>query len=195
LLVEERTLLEGATHVRQREIAAGRVLAHRLMERAGYVIGPVMQHATGAPLWPKGLCGSIAHSNNTIAVALAPISSMRSVGIDIEDGRDLGDAVSDVTNEDEVRAMMDHGLASEAAGASRLLFSAKEALFKCQSVITGDVDLSFGEIRLQMDAAGYLRGTPRSTVSARIAAVASQIRIIIEEFQSVTLAVAWLGLT
>ena len=154
-MVDERILLEGATQARRREIIAGRVLAHRLMEQSGYNVAPVTRHITGAPLWPAGLCGSIAHSSNLIAIALAPISSMRSVGIDIEDGRDLGEAMSDVADEDEERTMISLGLASDTAGASRVLFSAKEALFKCQSPITGDVDLTFEEIRLQMDSSGY----------------------------------------
>lgn len=192
LLVEERILLNGATAVRQRELIAGRVLGHRLMARAGYGVGPIKQNAQGAPLWPNGLCGSIAHTSDTVVVAMAPVSSVHSLGVDIEDGRDLGEAMSNVVDDDEIRAVLNYGLASDAAAAGRLLFSAKEALFKCQAPLTGNIDLAFDQIRLDVHPNGHLYGVPYPCVDYPTAGVMSRILVVLKQLQWVTTAIAWL---
>ena len=193
MLVEERGLLVNATRARQREIVAGRVLAHGLMVRAGFAIEPVFRQATGAPMWPAGVCGSIAHSHDTVAVVLAPVSAVLSLGIDIEDGRDLDAATTDIADRDELEVVMRHGFAADPAAAARFVFCAKEALFKCQSSVTGDVDLEFSEVRIQRDADGRLRGVPNPAVQVEIARNVQAARLNIVEAQGVMAVVAWIA--
>lgn len=193
LLVEERGLLVDATRARQREIVAGRVLAHGLMARAGFAIEPVLRQATGAPMWPAGVCGSIAHSHDTAAVVLAPVSAVLSLGIDIEDGRDLGAATTDIADRDELDAVMQQGFAADPAAAARFAFCAKEALFKCQSAVTGDADLGFSEVRIQCDGDGGLRAVPDPTVPAKIAKILQAACLNTVNKQLVRAVLAWIS--
>ncbi|MFP1130226.1 hypothetical protein [Asticcacaulis sp. W401b] len=66
---------------RQREFNAGRNIARDLLGD-GDVVG--INPQTGAPVWPLGVVGSISHSRELVAVALAPSSAIAGIGIDIE---------------------------------------------------------------------------------------------------------------
>jgi 4'-phosphopantetheinyl transferase EntD len=194
LVGSEFGLLDGAVPTRQREIIAGRVLARRAMAEIGHPELEVGQSLNGAPIWPSGLCGSIAHSASHAAVAIASTSQVRSVGIDIDDGRNLGDAKSHIGQPDEIKALATHPLVSNDEDAVRLLFSAKEALFKCQSPVTKDEGLGFMDVRLESsDEEGVLTAVPIASLDQKVAAAIATIRIIIEPFQHLTIALAWLG--
>jgi 4'-phosphopantetheinyl transferase EntD len=192
LLVDERGLLGNSTRTREREIVAGRVLAHNLMVRAGLAVGPVLRQAGGAPMWPVGMCGSIAHSYDTVAVALAPVSAVLSLGIDIEDGRDLDAATMDIADRDELEVVMQQGFATDPAAAARFVFCVKEALFKCQSSVTGDIDLGFSEVRIQCDVDGRLRGLPNPAVPVEIAKIVQVARLNAVKAQGVMAVLAWI---
>lgn len=193
LMRGETTLLEGATPARQREIVAGRVLARSVMTQMGRAESPVTQHPGGAPAWPFGLCGSIAHSATHVAVAIAPTSHVTSVGIDIEDGRNLGSAAKDIAIVDEIKDLVGHPFAGNSEGAVRLVFSAKEALFKCQSPLTGNTRLGFLDVRLHLAPSCVLRANPEATVERSVATVVARSSIIFQRKQGVTLAVAWIA--
>src|SRR5665213_2216984 len=92
LRAEEISLERGATPSRVRELRAGRATARLAMHQLGAEPLPLLVGPSGAPLWPSGLCGSIAHSATQIAVVAARLQRFRSMGVDIEDGRDLGAA-------------------------------------------------------------------------------------------------------
>ncbi len=194
LVGEEFDLLEGAVPARQKEIIAGRVLARRALVELGHVEQQIMRRPNGAPCWPVGLCGSIAHSGTHVVVAVAPTSQVRSVGIDIEDGRNLGSISREVGRGDEIKALITHPFANDYEDAARLLFSAKEALFKCQSSITGDMDLDFTQVELAQSTGGLLRAKPESVLDQSIAAIVSGPSIIFEKKQGLTLAIAWLSI-
>ncbi|MEZ5831670.1 MAG: hypothetical protein R3D05_10865 [Dongiaceae bacterium] len=192
LVGSEFGLLDGAVPTRQREIIGGRVLARRAMAEIGHPELEVGQSPNGAPIWPSGLCGSIAHSASHAAVAIASTSHVRSVGIDFDDGRNLGDAISHIGQPGEIKALVTHPLVSNEEDAARLLFSAKEALFKCQSPVTKDEDLGFMDVRLEWSDRGALTAVPNAGVDQRIAAAITNTRIIIEPIQGLTIALAWL---
>lgn len=191
LIGEERKLIEGVTSTRRRELVAGRVLARELMAQMGHAPSPITQ-SDGAPVWPTGLCGSISHTASHVAVAMAPTANLDSVGIDIEDGRNLGKAASGIGAADEIELIVAHPFAGDREAAARLLFSAKEALFKCQAPLSGNTDLDFTDVRLDLTPDGIFRGLPtgnieRSTLQAIIAT-----RVLLKQFQGLMLAVAWI---
>lgn len=193
LMAEELALVERATRARRREVVAGRVLARSAMTTLGHDASPITQRPSGAPVWPADLCGSIAHSATHVAVAIAPASCIRSVGVDIEDGRNLGSAAQEIGGADEIRSLIRHPLAGAEDSAVRLLFSAKEALFKCQSALTGNTGLGFSEVRLHLTAAGGLRASPQPILDISTAAFIARSEIIFQQIQGITLAVAWIA--
>lgn len=156
LLDEETHLLNEMRPTRTRELIAGRVLARHAMSLLGLRPAPVLMDPHGAPVWPSGLCGSIAHSAADVAVVMARTSSFRSLGVDIEDGRDLGKAAASVASASDTQALLNLGLISSTTDAVRWAFSAKEAVFKCQAPIMGNLDLDFDDVRLQNSPEGKL---------------------------------------
>ena len=192
LLGDEARLLEGANVARQRELIAGRTVAHVIMFEMGLAEAPVGQNADGSPAWPAGLCGSIAHSHHDIAVAIARLSDVRAVGIDIEDGRDLEGATPDIVSELEIEGATTHPLASDRQGAVRILFSMKEALFKCQAPITGNSNLSFTAIRLISRPESRFGAEAVGDLGSPIVDVVSRIQIELQQIQGVVVATAWL---
>lgn len=193
LVGEESDLIQGATPARQREIIAGRVLARQAMVELGHAELQITQRPNGAPAWPKGLCGSIAHSGSHVAVVLAPTSHVCSVGVDIEDGRNLGATSREIGRVDEINALTAHPFANNQEDAARLLFSAKEALFKCQSSITGDTELDFMQVGLELLPVGFLKPRPRAILDEKIAAIITSARVIFEKKQGLTIAIAWVS--
>ena len=188
----EFELLERANGTRQRELIAGRTLARRAMAEIGFAEAPVGRMPDGSPAWPSGLCGSIAHSHRHVAVAIAPISDVRALGIDIEDGRDLGAAAIGVASAAEIEGAVVHPFASDREGAARLLFSAKEALYKCQAPLTGNTGLDFPEIRLDLRPGLLFAAEATGALDRATAEIVPRIRIEFQQIQGVIVATAWL---
>ncbi len=192
LVGDEFELLEAANGTRQRELIAGRTLARRVMAEMGFAEAPVGRMPDGSPAWPPGLCGSIAHSHRHVAVAIAPILDVQAIGIDIEDGRDLGDAASDIGSAAEIDEATAHPFAGNREGAARLLFSAKEALYKCQAPLTGNTGLDFREIRLDLLPELLFAAKPTGTLDQATAEIVPRVRIEFQQIQKVIVAAAWL---
>lgn len=193
LLPEEKLLLTAAAPARAQEIRAGRSTARVVMAELGFRPTAVMADANGAPLWPSGLCGSIAHSRRHIAVAMCRIREFRSLGIDIEDGRALGRASPDVASDVELRQLVSSHVAPNGETAARLVFSAKEAIFKCQAPITGLQTLGFLDVRLEPTSNGVLVVVPGPSVPALAASLFHKTSVFFEQLQSLTVGVATLA--
>jgi 4'-phosphopantetheinyl transferase EntD len=192
LLGHEFQLLDGTTATRQRELIAGRTLAHRAMAEMGLAPAAVGQMSDGSPAWPAGLCGSIAHSHRHIAVAIAPLLDAQSIGIDIEDGRDLGAATPSIASTAEIEGALAHPLAGDQERAARLLFSAKESVYKCQAPLTGDTGLDFLEIRLDLRPELLFAAEAMGSVDGATAKIIRRIRLEFQQIQGVIIAIAWL---
>jgi 4'-phosphopantetheinyl transferase EntD len=192
LVGSEFQLLEGAKATRQRELIAGRTLARRAMAEMGLAEASVGQLPDGSPAWPTGLCGSIAHSHRHVAVAIAPVADVRAIGIDIEDGRDLGAAAAGVASVAEIEGAIAHPLAGDREGAARLLFSAKEALYKCQAPLTGNTTLDFLEIRLNLQSGRLFAAEATGALDRATAEIIQRVRIEFQEIQGVIVVAAWL---
>ena len=192
LVSGEAHLLEGVNVARQRELMAGRTLARRTMVEMGWPVGPVGQNPDGSPTWPAGLCGSIAHSHHDIAVAMALLSDVQAVGIDIEDGRDLDAATSDIVSEREIEEVVDHPLGGSRDGSVRLLFSMKEAVFKCQAPLTGNMALDFREVRLVRRPDNSFGAEAAGGLEQSTPDVIPHICIEMQRIQGVVVATAWL---
>ena len=150
LAAEEELLLDGKTGPRRRiELVAGRQAAHLAIEALGPSVLAVAQGSGGEPVFPLHLRGSIAHTSDCAVAVVGLAETYESVGVDLEDGRSLGPVpATGVTWRSEVAQVQSALGLPDADLAQNFVFSAKEAVFKCQYPITGSADVSPLQARL-----------------------------------------------
>lgn len=150
LLEEERVLCARAVLKRQREVAAGRVLAHRVLSSFGVERAPLLNTPDRAPIWPSGFTGSISHANDLCAVAVAPSSAVRALGLDVEMRTPLEHDLFKMVLVDAEARWLAQQPASERGELAKLIFSAKECAYKAQYPLTKKM-LEFSEVSLAID--------------------------------------------
>jgi enterobactin synthetase component D / holo-[acyl-carrier protein] synthase len=127
----ERQALDGAVEKRRREFEAGRRCAREAMTVLG--IGPVVVGvgSYGAPIWPAGVVGSITHCAGYCAAAVARRTNVTAIGIDAEPARSLSpDLLQQIACQEERGHLSLLEKRCPSIRWDRLLFSAKEAVFK-----------------------------------------------------------------
>jgi 4'-phosphopantetheinyl transferase EntD len=135
LLRAEKEAVEGATQTRIEQFTAGRVCSRIALARLGVAATtPIERGEDRAPIWPPGFIGSISHTDTWCAAAVARIGEIRSLGIDLEPATPLKEAlwrrVCTKGERDRLCDLSDPGLMG------KILFSVKEAVYKCQYPIT-----------------------------------------------------------
>jgi 4'-phosphopantetheinyl transferase EntD len=162
LLTPERPAVERAVVERRREFVAGRLLARRAMHRLGHPIVPIPAGADGAPVWPAGLTGSITHARTWCAVALARRTSVRTVGIDVEEEEPLAPELWPTVCTDREFGWL-YSLPAKRRGlAAKLMFSAKESAYKALYQITRRF-LDFSAMSIDFAKDGSWQATLRVT--------------------------------
>ncbi|MFG3442573.1 4'-phosphopantetheinyl transferase [Nonomuraea sp. NPDC047897] len=153
LLPEEEALVTGAGPRRARDVADGRTCARRALSRLGAQPGPVLRTDSGAPLWPPGVVGSITHCAGYRAAAVAWRREVPVIALDAEPGLPVPRRVIDGITLPEERAWLERLDAEQPEVAwGRLLFSAKEAVYKAWYPLTGRW-LGFADAVISVDAA------------------------------------------
>lgn len=140
--------LRHAAQTRQREFLAGRWCAEKALQHLGAGSTHVPIAKDRAPIWPDGVVGSITHTADFAAAAVAWAADIAALGIDSEqiiDPAAAGD-IADVCMVDEAK------LFEAAHGRSfcefcTFVFSAKEAVFKCLFPLTRKF-LEFSDVRI-----------------------------------------------
>ncbi|KOU78103.1 4'-phosphopantetheinyl transferase [Streptomyces sp. MMG1533] len=164
LYPEEEAVLAQAVPKRRREFAAVRTCARRAMEKLGVPPQPVLPGERGAPRWPAGLTGSMTHCDGYCAAALVRATDLASLGIDAEPDGPLPDGVLLSVSLPAERDRLLR-LAQDRPGPhwDRLLFSAKESVYKAWFPLTGQwLDFSEADIELSVDPGERLGGTLRA---------------------------------
>lgn len=150
LFEEERVGIARAVEKRRREFAAGRILARRGMAALGHPPAAIVNGEDRAPQWPAGIVGSITHTKGYCAVAMARSSELRSVAIDAErDDALSGGALEMICSEAE-RAWLLTRPEGERGWLSKLVFSAKESVYKLQHPLT-KLFLDFDAVTVHVD--------------------------------------------
>jgi 4'-phosphopantetheinyl transferase EntD len=134
LFPEEAATVAKAVAKRRNELAAGRILARRNLERLGHPPAPLVSRPDRTVRWPAGIVGSISHTGGLCVAVVARQSDALAIGVDVEEATPLSEnlwkviahpaekaAIDGVTPDPEARALL-----------GKLLFSAKECLYKCQ---------------------------------------------------------------
>lgn len=136
LLDGERQLVGHAAPVRRREFAAGRLCARYAAKQFGIVDCAIGARDDRRPRWPHALTGSITHTDGFSAAAVGERSRFRAIGIDAER---IGCVSRDMWGQLLLPAEADWLESKPApvqASLATLLFSAKEAFYKCQYEVT-----------------------------------------------------------
>jgi 4'-phosphopantetheinyl transferase EntD len=138
LLPQEAAIVERVSDKRRREFTAGRECARIALGKLGVVPVPILIGERGAPQWPPGIVGSITHCDGYRAAAAAHASDVAAIGMDAEPDDPLPRGVLDVISLPAERARL-AALAGEGPAVcwDRLLFSAKESVYKAWFPLTG----------------------------------------------------------
>lgn len=136
---------------RLNEFAAGRSCARAALAELGIHDAALPAAEDRQPVWPHGFIGSITHTAGFCAAAVASRTDMRALGIDSER---VGAPTPDIWPtlcRDEELAWLDSLPVGQRAAAVTLVFSAKEAFYKCQYPLVAEW-LDFHDVRIQVDA-------------------------------------------
>ena len=151
LFPAEQELVIRAVEKRRLEFATVRHCARLALAELGVPSVPILPGVRGAPIWPDGIVGSMTHCAGYRAAAVARTGDIGGLGIDAEVHGPLPEGVLDMVSSAQERAHLAE-LARERPEVywERLLFSAKEAVYKVWSPPTGRW-LGFEEAALTFD--------------------------------------------
>jgi enterobactin synthetase component D len=142
--------LQHATPKRQRDFLAGRCCAEQALQQLGASSTHVAMTRDRGPIWPDHVVGSITHTGDFAAAAVAWGADIAGLGIDSEHviGPAAAHDIAPVCMGDEA------ALFRAAHGRSfcefcTFVFSAKEAVFKCLFPLTRKF-LEFSEVRITL---------------------------------------------
>lgn len=158
LLDEEAASIASPVIAVRRASGAARIVARQLLAQLGHAGAPLPKGASGAPIWPAGVAGSLAHDDRIAVAAVGRRLDVGSVGIDSEPAVSLPpDMLELVATPQELRKIADDPLRG------RLLFAAKEAVYKAVYPLDR-VFLEFHDI--EVDLAGHKAVTRSGRVIA-----------------------------
>jgi 4'-phosphopantetheinyl transferase EntD len=137
LFPEEEAVLGRAVDKRRREFTTARACARAGLARLGLPPIPIVPGLRGAPQWPEGIVGSITHCAGYRASAIARAEDILTLGLDAEPDDGLPEGVLDaITTADERAALGTFASAARSPSWGRLLFSAKESVYKAWFPLT-----------------------------------------------------------
>jgi len=192
---DEEFIARGMTRARLREFRAARTLARATMRALGEPESAIRRGEAGEPIWAPGIVGSLSHTRTHAAALVARASAFVAVGVDLDDDRLIGDAAAaELMNRAELEVVLRRGLANTPPRACSVVFSAKEALFKCQYPLTFCGDLQFDDVELVADSGpGSSFGVVVRRNLPSLARLASRVHIITLVIQGLTLSAAFIG--
>ncbi|MEJ5899190.1 4'-phosphopantetheinyl transferase family protein [Ochrobactrum teleogrylli] len=156
LLADESATLTVRNPVRRRASGAARLAARELLIKHGRGGFAILRGSSGVPIWPSGIVGSLAHDDDMAVAAVASSADFLSVGIDVEPAIALPEDITALVKQPGDR------LPEGAADADRILFCAKEAVYKAVYPLDRVV-LNYDDIIVDLQQ-GYAHTTTGRTV-------------------------------
>ncbi|MEV5646571.1 4'-phosphopantetheinyl transferase superfamily protein [Streptomyces flaveolus] len=132
---QEEAVIAGAGPKRRAEFTSVRACAHDALIALGVPPAPLLPDERGAPNWPSGVVGSMTHCAGYCAAAVAHARRITALGIDAEPNAPLPDGTVSIIARPEERTSL-AGLPAAGPSWDRLLFSAKESLYKAWYPLT-----------------------------------------------------------
>jgi 4'-phosphopantetheinyl transferase EntD len=170
---EEAALVVRAVDKRRREFAAGRVLARELMGQLGVPAAPLLRGEDRVPLWPAGVVGALSHTDEVVMVAVAghdhgdAAHPVRALGLDVEPDVPLDEELRGLVLTPREASWLGEQPADERGSLAKLVFSAKEAVYKAQYAFSRTL-LDFQEVELVLlpDVPAFEAHLPGKVVGA-----------------------------
>jgi 4'-phosphopantetheinyl transferase EntD len=146
LLPQEAPAFASSVDRVRRASGAARIVARQLLASLGYPECPIPRAPSGAPVWPAGVIGSLAHDSRVAIATVGLADEVAALGIDIEPAEILPPELLELVATPEERLKI-----GEDPFRGRLLFVAKEAVYKAvypldrQFLDHHDVQINFAE--------------------------------------------------
>jgi 4'-phosphopantetheinyl transferase EntD len=150
LYADERDCIANAVPRRRAEFGTARVCARKALAELGFAPCSLAPYPDRSPRWPLGAVGSISHGDGLCAVAVALSSRAFGLGLDVERDIALDPDLESMTCTATERRWLDGWPGEQRGQMAKLVFSAKEAFYKCQHPTTRSF-LDFLEVDLRID--------------------------------------------
>ncbi|BCJ55467.1 putative 4'-phosphopantetheinyl transferase [Actinoplanes sp. NBRC 14428] len=134
----EEELVARAVPKRRAEFTTVRHCARQALASLGEPPAPILRGDRGAPIWPAGVVGSLTHCAGYRAAAVAHAADVAGIGIDAEVHGPLPAGVLDLVSLPGEREHLSALAAGSGTWWERLLFSAKESVYKVWFPRTGE---------------------------------------------------------
>lgn len=190
----EQALVIAAVRSRREEFSSARHLAHRLLEKQGEAMHPILTDLDRSPLWPKGWLGSLSHGRKWCAAVLARSGGgLKGVGIDLEEIRPIReDLYAEILTESEMQEMRRSKAPATHAAHVLSCFSIKEAVYKAMHPI-GNHGLGFQAMQIRrLESTGKVHMQALEELQERLQGHALPEVLHLRQ-NDVILSLAWLG--
>jgi 4'-phosphopantetheinyl transferase EntD len=151
LLGAERDAVVRAVAKRIHEFAGGRACARAALTQLGFGATELPVGTDRAPRWPLGIAGSITHTDGFCAAVVARTAQIQALGLDAEPAASVKPHLWRRICTTEELALLASQDEATALGTATLMFSAKEAFYKCQHALTAQW-LDFSDIRVSIES-------------------------------------------
>jgi phosphopantetheine--protein transferase-like protein len=165
---EEYSSIKHAVEARQQEFSAGRMCARQALKHLGCFAGPLRKLPNRSIAWPEGIIGTVSHNETWCGAAVARRCDVAGIGLDMETVTRIGEKLWRRILTTEERTWLDRQPAAERQQWAALIFSAKEAVYKCiaalvpqrigfmDAVIVPNLQEGVFEVHLKKPMAGYM---------------------------------------
>ena len=146
--------IRDAATTRIGDFAAGRACARSALAVLDIHDFALRVGADREPLWPAGITGSITHTDGFCGVAAARAAQVLSLGIDAESSDAVEPRLWGHICTAEEQAWLGQLEPQEARRCGTLIFSAKEAFYKCQYPLTRQW-INFADVNVSIRGQGF----------------------------------------
>ncbi|MGX7873808.1 4'-phosphopantetheinyl transferase family protein [Mesorhizobium sp. ORM6] len=146
LLPEEARSILARQPASRRASGTARWIGHGLLADLGIGNAAILRAPSGAPVWPDGITGSLAHDDDMAVAAVSLIGRIASLGLDVEPAQPLPDDLLPI-----VATNADHIGTADRRLAGRILFCAKEAVYKAAYPLDRQI-LGYEDIAVDLGA-------------------------------------------
>ena len=148
LMLAEQSICQNYGESRRRDFVAGRTVARRALHKLGHGAVPILKNESGAPIWPSGVTGSISHSGGHCATAVASMTEVSALGLDIQEIMEVDTEFARTVMRADDRHEINETISG--VGVALIYFSIREAVYKAYNPDTGAF-LEFHDVAVDLD--------------------------------------------
>lgn len=136
LFPSEREHVARCADRRAKEFAAGRLCARAGLAELGLKPVPLLPGRDRAPIWPSGIVGSITHTYGYCVAVVGLEAEFAAIGVDAECIGHVSPSLWRLTMRAEELTRLESLEEPARRQMAAVIFSAKEAFYKCQHALT-----------------------------------------------------------